>query len=120
MQDPGEVMRRLCLAYPWSAECKAIAPIRPTPEENQGLWHGESGYDYAVGKNVPRGTQCESVQLVPYENILKSKMSSADIASSMAASPFHQLPPPLEQNTNFSNIFPFLLAARKRSIHSFI
>ena len=120
MQDAGEVMRRLCLAYPWSHECQAIAPFRPTLAENQAIWSGEGGYEYAVGKNVPAGTQCESVQLVPFDSIMKRQYASSDVAPS-ARNIYMQFPEPAERNINFSPIFSYFLAIdRKHLINSFI
>jgi hypothetical protein len=69
VQSPDEVLRRLCLAYPWSPECQGVDPIRPTDSENGALWHGTSGYEYATGRNIPSGAQCESVQLIPLDKI---------------------------------------------------
>jgi hypothetical protein len=122
-QEPNEILRRLCLAYPWSSECQAIGPIRPTAAENQGLWHGDTGYDYAKGKNIPTGTRCESVQLIPYEKLVNKQYSPSDIAASMASdgtSVYMQFPTPMQQGIELSSVFPVLAALRRNTNNSFI
>lgn len=72
MADVSETLRRICLLYPWSRECAAVAPMTPSAAELPGMWHGEGGYTAAFGKTIPNGTRCESVQLIPIGAIGKS------------------------------------------------
>lgn len=123
VQGPDEVLRRLCLAYPWSTECQSIGPIRPTAEENQGLWHGDMGYDHAKGANIPEGSRCESVQLIPFDKLVNKQYSPSDIAASMQPEDTGvqmQFPLPMEQSMNLNAIFPFYTALRRNAINSFI
>lgn len=95
IQAPDEVLRRLCLAYPWSRECVGVDPILPTASENSALWHGASGYQYAVGRNIPNGAQCESVQLVPLDKITsRYNYSQTSSESSNPNQLFLQVPEP--------------------------
>ena len=122
---PDEVLRRICLAYPWSNECQGIAPIVPTGAETKAMWHGEGGYELASGKNVPEGTRCESVQLIPISQIGK-KMEGLNAAAQAAVSApnpnavYMQFPTPkLEglESVLFSNI---LIAHNRALINAFI
>lgn len=74
--DPAQVelLRRTCVAYPWASECRGMAPVVPTDAENAGLWSGPGGYQELYGamkKDIPLGTQCEPVQLIPLNAIGK-------------------------------------------------
>ena len=67
-----ELTRRLCLLYPWSRECQGVPPMVPTDGEMAGMWHGSGGYQVAQStSNIPAGSQCESVQLIPVSSIGK-------------------------------------------------
>lgn len=72
VESIDDLTRRLCLLYPWSRECQGVPPIEPSPGEAAGMWHGQGGYQVATTvKNIPKGSQCESVQLIPVEAIGK-------------------------------------------------
>jgi hypothetical protein len=62
IESIDDLTRRLCLLYPWSRECQGVPPIIPTDGERSGMW----GYQVAQSiRNIPTGSQCESVQLIP-------------------------------------------------------
>ncbi len=72
--DPAQtdLLNRTCVAYPWARECQGLAPIVPSAAQNASLWSGPGGYQELVGvmkKDIPLGTQCEAVQLVPTDAI---------------------------------------------------
>lgn len=108
--------------YPWSPECQGVAPIQPTAAENQGMWHGEGGYAYAKGKNIPAGSRCESVQLLPYEKLMHRHFTVSDMAEAAVpngAEIFNQFPPPSLEGLDLNMIFP-LLISKKTIKNSFI
>ena len=118
-----EVLRRICLAYPWSAECRAIAPIVPSADENAAIWHGPGGYVHAVGKEIPPGARCESVQLVPVESIMKPRVDPSVLAvpPSPALGMYTQIPPPMAQSMGIMSV-QFLVSATTKlgSIKNFL
>jgi hypothetical protein len=72
MESIDDITRRLCLLYPWSRECQGVAPIEPSPGESAGIWNGPGGLEYVTSaKNIPDGSKCEAVQLVPLDAIGK-------------------------------------------------
>lgn len=119
--QPGELIRRLCLAYPWSAECQGIPPILPTATENAALWSGPGGYQQLVGsvmkKDIPLGTQCEPVQLVPLSAIgnRTPDLPLAQPSNSM----FLQFPTPSVRGLENAD-FIWLFTDRLGLINSFI
>ena len=118
--DPSETLRRICLAYPWSQECTSIAPIVPTDGEMKSMWNGQNGLTYASGKNIPTGAQCESVQLVPVDQMgVAQSLMNGTVTSqqhAMTNGIMHQFTQPRIQALDF---FPLLLA-REYSIKNFI
>ena len=66
-----DALHRICVAYPWSQECSGLAPIVPTDTEQSQIWSGPGGLVAATGTNIPNGTRCESVQLIPIDAIGK-------------------------------------------------
>jgi hypothetical protein len=119
IQAPDEVLRRLCLAYPWSAECQGVGPIKPTDSENAALWHGSSGYEYATGRSIPKGSQCESVQLIPLDKIhARYPPPPAEASAPDPNRVYLQVPVPAYRSLDAQTlIFPLL---RPRVINDFI
>ena len=113
---PDAVLRRICLAYPWSSECTGVAPIVPTQGETNAMWHGEDGYAVASGPNIPAGGRCESVQLIPVDhmgiplNKISGEMTAQQVVSS--GGPMHQFAAP--RLSGFSD-FPFVFFINKQT-----
>lgn len=76
LNTPSETLSRICVAYPWSRECAGVAPIVPSPGEQTAIWNGDGGFAAASGKNIPNGTRCESIQLIPVSAIGKNPPSA--------------------------------------------
>ncbi len=80
VESIDDITRRLCLLYPWSRECQGVAPIEPSPGESAGIWTGPGGLEYVTSsKNIPTGSKCEAVQLVPLDAIGKRFSSPATL-----------------------------------------
>ena len=120
IQDPDEVLRRICLAYPWSSECRAIAPMVPSAAENGFLWHGAGGYMHATGKEIPPGTQCESVQLVPIDSIMKPRVEQPATAPTASLGMYTQIPKPMAMSVGFVPFFFHLAGSRTNPINAFL
>ena len=124
MPTPDVVLRRICLAYPWSSECLSTGPVAPTEAESRSMWHGEGGYQIASGKNIPTGARCESVQLVPVDHMGKKIgkfTGSATLEDHVRSNGMMgQFPLPRPASMDLTATIHIIAARQRERIHSFI
>ena len=122
IQGPDEVLRRICLSYPWSAECRAISPMIPMAAENGALWHGPGGFVHAVGKQIPPGTRCESVQLIPVESIMKPRVDPTmmNVPPTPALGMYTQVPAPMARSVGVPALIFQVALPKQSAIKNFL